>query len=293
VRVAIYTDGGADPNPGYGGWAAILRSGGRERVLQGSAEHTTNNRMELTAAIRALEALKRPVEVDFHTDSEYLRQGITKWIDAWAEASWRRKGREIPNTDLWQRLWSLSQEHAITWHWVKGHSGDPLNDRVDRLAREARLAITPSEFVSPDSPRMYARGACRGNPGPGAWGIVLEEDGKTEQFSGTELNTTNNRMELLAVIEGLRLLPRDRDVQIVTTSDYVFQGATRWIRGWRQRGWKKRGGQPISNLDLWQALDRLTEGRQVRWINGKGQPPAYSRGLEEAGRLATGALEVI
>ncbi|HFE66753.1 MAG TPA: ribonuclease HI, partial [Chloroflexi bacterium] len=107
MDVIIYTDGGADPNPGIGGWAAILRFGQHEKVLTGNEPHTTNNRMELQAAIGALRALKRPSTVQFYTDSEYLRKGITEWIEGWAANNWQKKGKPIPNADLWQKLWPL------------------------------------------------------------------------------------------------------------------------------------------------------------------------------------------
>jgi len=292
MLVTIYSDGGADPNPGVGGWAAILRSNGHEKVLTGSEPSTTNNRMELTAAIEALEALKRPCQVEFHTDSEYLRLGITEWINKWRAQNWQRKGKLIPNADLWQRLWSLANKHEINWHWVRGHSGDTLNERVDRLARNARLAITPEVELTPDVRRLYARGTCRGNPGPGAWAAILELGQETEQLSGSEPSTTNNRMELMAVIGGLDLLPEGEPAYIITTSDYVFMGATRWIHGWRRRDWKKRDGQPVSNLDLWRRLDRLLEEHTVRWISGKGDVKQFSKGLEEAAKVARQALDM-
>src|SRR5688572_12054548 len=117
--VTIYSDGGADPNPGIGGWAAVLRYGDQEKVLTGSEAHTTNNRMELTAAIEALKALTRPSEVAFHTDSEYVRRGISEWIEKWAAKGWQRRGEPIPNVELWQTLWQLAKRHQIVWHWVR------------------------------------------------------------------------------------------------------------------------------------------------------------------------------
>lgn len=289
-KVIIYSDGGSDPNPGIGGWAAILRYGSHEKILTGNAPSTTNNRMELTAAIGALEALKRPASIEFHTDSEYLRKGITEWIDGWAEKGWKTSGgKPISNDDLWKRLWPLVKRHEINWHWVKGHSGDPMNERVDALARQARLEITPSEKISENVPRLYLRSSCKGNPGPGGWGVVLEKEDQIEQNSGSEIDTTNNRMELRAAIEGLLLLPRGSEVQIFTTSDYVYQGATKWIHGWRQRDWKKRDGKPVANADLWQALDKLQEGYAVRWINAKGQD---LEPLQIAGKLAVDIRDV-
>lgn len=136
-KITIYSDGSCDPNPGPGGWAALLKSGNREKELHGSERDTTNNRMELTAALRALEQLKRASQIDFYTDSEYLRRGITEWMPRWKERNWRRKGGALANVDLWQALDKAIQQHKITWHWVRGHTGNPGNERVDRLARQS------------------------------------------------------------------------------------------------------------------------------------------------------------
>ena len=135
--VMIYTDGACRPNPGPGGWAAILKYQDHERILTGTETHATNNRMELTAAIRALQALKRPCQVDLYTDSEYLRRGITEWLPGWRQRDWRRKEGTLANRELWQELDAALAPHQVRWHWVKGHSRDALNQRVDRLAREA------------------------------------------------------------------------------------------------------------------------------------------------------------
>jgi ribonuclease HI len=136
-EVTIYTDGACDPNPGPGGWAALLIYNKREQILAGSDPHTTNNRMELTAAIEALKALKKPSQVEFYTDSQYLRLGITDWIPNWRARNWRRKGGKLANVDLWQALDKKIQTHQINWHWVRGHSGDRNNQRVDSLARQS------------------------------------------------------------------------------------------------------------------------------------------------------------
>lgn len=288
--IVIYSDGGSDPNPGIGGWAAVLQSGRHEKVLTGNDPATTNNRMELTAAINALEALKKPSVVEFHTDSEYVRKGITEWIEGWAERDWKTKsGKPVSNADLWQRLWPLVQRHIINWHWVKGHSGNLLNERVDTLAREARMQITAPDQLPDDVQRLFLRGSCKGNPGPGGWGAVLAWDGESEQNSGSEALTTNNRMELQAAISGLLLVQPGSSVQIFTTSDYLYQGVTRWIHGWRQRNWQKRDGQPVANADLWQALDRQTEEYAIQWVNAKGQE---LQDLDVAGRLAREAREL-
>jgi ribonuclease HI len=137
-RVVVHTDGACSGNPGPGGWGAILQWGDHTRELKGGEAHTTNNRMELTAAIMALETLKRPCVVDLHTDSEYLRQGITGWIKNWKRNGWKTADRKpVKNVDLWQRLDAALSQHQIRWHWVRGHSGHDLNERADELARSA------------------------------------------------------------------------------------------------------------------------------------------------------------
>jgi len=136
-RVTIYTDGACDPNPGPGGWAVLLRYKGHEKILKGSAKDTTNNRMELTAAIQALQALREASQVDLYTDSEYLKRGITEWLPNWRARGWRRKGGKLANADLWQALDKAMQPHKINWRWVRGHAGDKDNEKVDRLARQS------------------------------------------------------------------------------------------------------------------------------------------------------------
>jgi ribonuclease HI len=141
--VEIYTDGACRGNPGPGGWAALLRMGDHEREISGAEPLTTNNRMELTAVIRALQALKRPVQGRLYTDSEYVRRGISEWLPAWKARGWRTADRKpVKNQDLWQQLDELARNHRIEWHWVPGHAGVPDNERVDRLANEAIDALS-------------------------------------------------------------------------------------------------------------------------------------------------------
>ena len=135
--MTIWTDGACSGNPGPGGWGAILTFGDHRKELAGGEAATTNNRMELTAAIRALEALKRPCSVDLHTDSAYLRGGITAWLAGWKKNGWRTADKKpVKNVELWQELERAATRHDIRWHWVKGHAGDPMNERADELARE-------------------------------------------------------------------------------------------------------------------------------------------------------------
>ena len=136
-RVSIWTDGACSGNPGPGGWGAVLRYGGHEKELKGGEAFTTNNRMELTAAIEALQSLNRACKVSLHTDSQYLRGGVMGWTDAWNANGWRTASRKpVKNEDLWRRLDAAAQRHEIEWFWVKGHAGDTMNARADKLARE-------------------------------------------------------------------------------------------------------------------------------------------------------------
>ena len=143
--VLIYTDGACSGNPGPGGWGAVLIAAGKEKDIMGGETLTTNNRMEMTAAIRALEILTRPCKVELHTDSQYLRQGITEWIAGWKARGWRTADKKpVKNEDLWKRLDLARARHEVRWHWVKGHAGHPLNERADGLARAAIKAMRES-----------------------------------------------------------------------------------------------------------------------------------------------------
>lgn len=156
-KVTIYTDGGCQPNPGAGGWAALLMTGEHTRELSGGMRQTTNNQMELTAAISALEALKVPSEVTLYTDSEYLKKGISEWMKGWKRNGWMTADKKpVKNRELWERLDTAIQRHKIAWKWVKGHAGHEHNERVDQLATAARQAVwdgsLPETPTTPTSP---------------------------------------------------------------------------------------------------------------------------------------------
>jgi len=135
--VVIYTDGACSGNPGPGGWGVILKYGKHERELWGGEKDTTNNRMELNAALEALKALTEPCQVSLYTDSEYLKKGITEWLPDWKRRNWKRKGGKLANVDLWMKLDEEIARHQIQWRWVRGHAGNRMNERVDQLARKA------------------------------------------------------------------------------------------------------------------------------------------------------------
>jgi ribonuclease HI len=147
-RVVIHTDGACSGNPGPGGWGAVLAYKGREKELSGGEAMTTNNRMELMAAISALESLKRPCTVDLYTDSEYVRLGVTQWLANWKGRGWRTADKKpVKNEDLWRRLDAAQARHQVTWHWVKGHAGHAENERVDALARAGMAPFKPARVA--------------------------------------------------------------------------------------------------------------------------------------------------
>ncbi len=134
-HIVIYTDGACKGNPGPGGWGAVLRSGSHEKHLHGGAEHTTNNRMEISAVIHALKALRQASSVELWTDSQYVQKGVTEWLEGWKKRGWKTASKEpVKNADLWQELDELLPKHQISWHWVRGHNGDPGNELADQLA---------------------------------------------------------------------------------------------------------------------------------------------------------------
>jgi len=138
--IYIYSDGACKGNPGAGGWGALLVSGGHRKEICGGEANTTNNRMEMTAVIRALEALKRPSKVEVHTDSQYVQKGVSEWMAGWKRRNWRTAdGKPVKNQDLWLQLDALSQLHQIEWKWVRGHAGHPENERADQLANQGVL----------------------------------------------------------------------------------------------------------------------------------------------------------
>jgi ribonuclease HI len=271
-KVVIYTDGACDPNPGPGGWAAILRSGPHEKVIRGSDPNTTNNRMELRAALAALKTLKRGCRVALHTDSEYLRQGITSWLPSWKSRGWRTTDRRpVQNQDLWQALASEVERHQVEWHWVRGHAGDPLNERVDRLARaaipqSATYGVGGQADEVNCTVHMFTRASCLGSPGPGGWAVVKRRGDALTSRSGSAAQATANEMELLAAIHGFKTLSEPCHVCVHTVSKYLHQGVTRWVAAWKARGWQTKEGQPVRHKATWLTLLDALDGHKVEWV---------------------------
>jgi ribonuclease HI len=291
--VTIYTDGGADPNPGPGGWGAVLihPASGSAQELRGGEPHTTNNRMELTAAIRALEALRQPCRADMHTDSQYLRRGVTEWLPGWIARGWRRKDGVLQNEDLWRRLADAAARHDVHWTWVKGHAGDPHNERADQLAtaaiREQRAAAAAAPkagsqaAAAPPEHEVFLRVSM--TPRGGGWAALLRGAAGETVLSGglpPGAAATSNALDLAAAAAALEELPAGASVAVHTVSDYLRHGAGRWLPGWRQRGWKTQEGGQVANRALWERLAAALAARRVIWPEVKG------REVEELDRLA-------
>lgn len=289
--VTIYTDGGCRPNPGPGGWGAVLLRAGREPVeLAGGVSEATNNRMELLAAIEALAALDGPHRVELVTDSTYLRTGITQWLPKWIANGWTTAGKKpVKNRDLWERLAGVLATHEVTWRWTRGHAGDRWNEAADRLATSAipRAALP----VDDDSAvHIFTAVAWSGKKRAGAWGVVLRWADEERGSSGRVNGASANRMHLLSALAGLEALSRPVRVHLYTVSDYLKDGATSWVEGWKRRGWTTRDGRPVSHRDLWQKLDAVSRRHHVEWhVVDKQRLP---EDLEYAKQLAREALKL-
>jgi ribonuclease HI len=310
--VTIYTDGGADPNPGPGGWGAVLihPASGSTQELRGSEPSTTNNRMELTAAIRALEALRQPCRVEMHTDSQYLRRGVTEWLPGWIARGFRRKAGELQNEDLWRRLAAAAARHEVSWKWVKGHAGNRYNERADQLAtaaiREQRAAAAeaaaaaagaglPGTAAAPEPAEYDVFLRVSMTPQGGGWAALLRrpeavsgavpqsgDSGETVMSGGLPPGAaaTSNALDLAAATAALEALPAGATVAVHTGSDYLRHGAGRWLPAWVRRGWKTQEGGPVLNRALWERLAAAMAARRVSWPEVKG------REVEELDRLA-------
>lgn len=270
-EVTIYTDGACSPNPGTGGWGAVVLSEGRlKKEISGCEEETTNNRMELTAALRGLQALSRSHRVTVVTDSTYVKNGISSWIHDWRRRGWRTAdNRPVKNRDLWQSLAEEIKRHELTWRWVKGHANDQWNNRVDALAvtarkRNDRIAPTTTAAESTDNRiRLYSGITYASSRRGGSWAVLLAYRQHVKVIGGVETCGSANQLHLRSAIEGLSALKRYLPVTVYTTSCYLRDGVDRWLAGWLRRNWSTHDGQPVCNQTLWQQLALYIERYEV------------------------------
>jgi ribonuclease HI len=286
--VQMYTDGSCSPNPGPGGWAAILLfdKGNKEVELQGAEEFSTNNRMELTAALKGLESLEEPCDVEVLTDSRYLQRGISEWLVKWKKNGWVTiDGSEVKNRDLWQKFSVQLERHNITWTWIKGHNNNSWNESADMLAKTVRHELnTTTTTCDPSGVHLYAGVTWKHTVNSGAWAVVLNYGSHYKIIGGTSNNTTANRLYLHAVIEGMLCLTRRIPVYIHTRSGYLRDGLDSWIDGWRNRNWLTRDGNAVSNVEQWRKLAELKEKYPIKVMSVSSEnPPCH---LQEAKELA-------
>ncbi|PWB73870.1 MAG: ribonuclease HI [Holophagae bacterium] len=287
----LYTDGGCRPNPGPGGWAAVvLRPGEDPLELSAAVPATTNNRMELQAAIEGLRALPSAHRVELFTDSEYVRKGITEWLERWLRNGWRTAGKkEVQNGELWRELAAELERHHVTWHWVKGHAGDRWNERADELA-SAAIPRPPLPVDDPGAVHLFLGVAHSGTRNTGAWAVVLRFGDRERTIAGLEAGASANRMHLVSAVSGLRALRREVRAHVYTASDYLKDGATAWLGGWRDRGFVTRDGDPVAHADLWRELDRLQRRHDVRWhVASRDELPEEMLEAKRQAREALGA----
>jgi ribonuclease HI len=289
-KVAIYTDGSSIPNPGPGGWGAVLLFDKQSlKELSGSEANTTNNRMELRAAIEALASLDQPHEVDLYTDSKYLRDGITQWLARWEQKNWRTAAKKpVKNKELWQALAKGIKIHRIHWHWVKGHADNRWNERADALAG---AAVHRTKLPNGDkhAVHIYTAAAFSKTANRGGWGVVLRYKDHYRVLCGSVASTTANRMHLMAALRGLSAVKKSLPIHLYTYSGYLKDGATRWVKAWSQRSWLTKEGKPVSHQDLWKNIDSVSRTFHISWhVVAKENSPCE---IQEAKALAGEAID--
>ena len=278
--ITIYTDGACSPNPGQGGWGAVLLEGNEAiRELSGHEADSTNNRMELTAALRALASLRQPHRVTLVTDSNYLKNGITTWIHNWKQRGWQTAAREpVKNRDLWEALDREIHRHQVEWQWVRGHSLNQWNERADQLAVAARQQADGSDFPDtagqsrlpvPDIDNricIFLGITFSRATGEGSWAAVLCHRFHVRSIGGAMSGRSANELHLVAAVQALRALKKKLPVTLYSTSGYLRDGLTRWLEGWQQRNWLTSEGRPVSNRTAWQELARLQKEYAVEVV---------------------------
>ena len=284
--VTIYTDGSCSPNPGPGGWAAIILIPGQEpKELVGGEPDTTNNRMELRAALEAQKYFTESQRIDLYTDSNYLRKGITEWLPIWVKRNWQTNGKtDVKNQDLWQALAEQLNRHEISWHWTKGHAGDKWNERADVLAGSA----IPKKTLPLDDEQaihVFTAASFSGKKQCGGWAVVLRHQDNLKELSQGIKNTSSNRMHIQSAIEGLKAIKKTMPIHLYTTSSYLKDGATSWTRKWKARNWNTQDGKPVSHRDLWEELARLVHNFNITWhvVSKEDMPEEMKTAKKRAG----------
>ena len=282
-RVRIYTDGSCRPNPGPGGWGVVIIDRDEQAAtFSGSEEDTTNNRMELTAALRGLQQLSEPHQVELYTDSRYVKDGINLWMKNWLARGWTTiTGEDVRNRDLWQQLAAEITRHSIEWSWVKGHGTERWNILADELAGGARQK-TLLPLGDEDSIHIFLAITWRQKIGAGAWSGVMRYRNHFRVVGNVRREGSGNSLHIVSAVESLAELKRRIPVHIYTTSGYLKEGASSWLNQWRGRDWQTREGAEVSNRAEWQALAGVLDRVPVTFhVIDKAEPPCHLAAAKE------------
>ncbi len=290
-QATIYCDGGCRPNPGSGGWGAVILYGNpsvkhpHTRELAGGEEDTTNNRMELRAAIEGLRALKGPYQVEIVTDSKYLKNGVTLWMSKWMRNGWKTAMKEpVKNSDLWQELQHQISRHEIQWKWTKGHAGNKWNELADKLASGAIKGGLP--LNDHRAIHIFLAGSVQPIVRTGTWAAVLKYQEHEKTLTGALENATSNSTILQGAIETLTAVKQPKPIHVYTNSEYLHKGATAWMPEWRRAEWQTRNGEEPKHLDLWHRLAELCGRYVVTWyqVEPKKEPEELQKAKQAARR---------
>lgn len=292
-KITIHTDGSCRPNPGTGGWAAVLApEEGETRTLSGGEQNTTNNRMEVTAALKALQSLTESHRITLCTDSTYLKDGITRWITNWQKRGWTTiTGEPVRNRDLWEELASELQRHSVEWQWVKGHGSDTMNLLADELAGSVH-ALPDYPLNDNRAVHIFIGISWRQSLLSGAWAAIFHYRGHYRQLGRIHVGGSSNCLHISSAVAALGELKRSLPVHLYTTSGYLRDGASHWLRSWAARDWYTREGRPVSNREAWQELANLLQKFPVSFhLVDKQLPPCHFLEAKEISREVLAGLD--
>lgn len=260
--------------------------------LSGRAEKTTNNRMELQAALEALASLNAPHTVELYTDSKYVQKGITDWIDNWRKNNWLTAEREpVKNQDLWESLSQEMERHQVQWFWVKGHADDRYNEEADVLAAAAR-GRTPLPLSDETAIHIFLGITWKQKTQVGSWAAVLRYQHYFKVIGAGVAGSTANRVHIQACLSALRSLKRKLPVHIYTSSGYLKDGANNWVKGWARNGWLTREGKEVSNREEWKQLNSVLQDLTVSFhVIDRDMPPCHCQEAKELAREWVAELE--